>query len=125
MKLTLNKLTIRNFKGFKSYELEANGEDINIFGDNATGKTSLYDAFLWCLFGKNSADQATFDWKPLDRLGNEINHLETEVIAEIEVDGVVKKLSRMTEEKWTKTRGSAIETFIPSDINSLWMPFKS
>ena len=111
MKLTLNKLTIRNFKGFKSYELEANGEDINVFGDNATGKTSLYDAFLWCLFGKNSADQATFDWKPLDKNGNEINHLETEVIAEIGVDGQEHKLSRTTSEKWTKKRGSAVELF--------------
>lgn len=111
MKLKLNKLTVRNFKGFKSYELKAEGQDINIFGDNGTGKTSLYDAFLWVLFGKNSVDQATFDWKPLDKEGNEINHLETEVIAEIEVDGKTTKLSRMTEEKWTKKRGSAVEMF--------------
>lgn len=111
MKLKLNKLTIRNFKGIKEYELDPKGQNINVQGDNGTGKTTLYDAFLWVLFGKNSADQATFDWKPLDRLGNEINHLETEVIAEIEVDGVVKKLSRMTEEKWTKKRGSVIEAF--------------
>jgi DNA repair exonuclease SbcCD ATPase subunit len=111
MNLKLNKLTVRNFKGFKSYELEAEGQDINVFGDNGTGKTSLYDAFLWVLFGKNSVDQATFDWKPLDKSGNEINHLETEVIAEIEVDGKDTKLSRMTEEKWTKKRGSAVEMF--------------
>lgn len=111
MKLKLNKLTIRNFKGIKEYELDPKGQNINVQGDNGSGKTTLYDAFLWVLFGKNSADQATFDWKPLDRLGNEINHLETEVIAEIEVDGVVKKLSRMTEEKWTKKRGSVIEAF--------------
>lgn len=111
MKLILNKLTIRNFKGFKSYELDANGEDINVFGDNATGKTSLYDAFLWCLFGKNSADQATFDWKPLDKNGNEIHHLETEVAVELDINGKLTKLSRMIEERWTKKRGSATETF--------------
>lgn len=111
MNLKLNKLSIRNFKGLKSYELEVSGNSINVFGDNGTGKTTLYDAFLWCLFGKNSNDQATFDWKPLDKEGNEINRLETEVISEIEVNGKNTKLSRMTEEKWTKTRGSAIETF--------------
>ncbi len=111
MNLKLNKLIARNFKGFKNYELETYGQDINVFGDNGTGKTSLYDAFLWVLFGKNSVDQATFDWKPLDKLGNEINHLETEVIAEIEVDGKATKLSRMTKEKWTKKRGSAVEMF--------------
>lgn len=111
MKLKLNKLSIRNFKGLKNYELETDGQDINIFGDNGTGKTSLYDAFLWVLFGKNSVDQATFDWKPLDKEGTEINHLETEVIAEVEVNGKPAKLSRMTEEKWTKKRGSALEMF--------------
>ncbi len=111
MNLKLNKLIVRNFKGFKNYELETDGQVINIFGDNGTGKTTLYDAFLWLLFGKNSIDQATFDWKPLDKEGNEINHLETEVIAEIEVDGKATKLSRMTKEKWTKKRGSAVEMF--------------
>lgn len=111
MKLKLNKLTIRNFKGLRDFELIADGNDLNVTGDNATGKTTLYDAFLWCLFGKNSNDQATFDWKPLDKQGNEINRLETEVIAEVEVNGKPTKLSRMTEEKWTKTRGSAIENF--------------
>jgi DNA repair exonuclease SbcCD ATPase subunit len=111
MEIKLNSLKIRNFKGIRDYTLEPNGDSINVFGDNATGKTTLYDAFLWVLFGKNSEDQATFDWKPLDDQGNEINHLETEVIAEIEVDGKVTKLSRMTEEKWTKKRGSANEVF--------------
>lgn len=111
MEMKLNKMTIRNFKGVKHYELVPEGNSINVFGDNATGKTTLYDAFLWVLFGKNSEDQATFDWKPLDKQGNEVNHLETEVIAEIEVDGKVKKLSRMTAEKWTKKRGSATEMF--------------
>lgn len=111
MKIILNKLSIRNFKGIRDYELDPNGDSINVFGDNATGKTTLYDAFLWVLFGKNSEDQANFDWKPLDKDGNEINHLETEVVAEIEVDGQKKKLSRMTREDWVKKRGSASEVF--------------
>lgn len=93
MKIKLNILSIRNFKGIKNHELNPNGESINVFGNNATGKTTLHDTFLWCLFGKNSADQATFDWKPLGAQGSEINHLETEIIAEIEVDGEITKLS--------------------------------
>lgn len=111
MKIKLNKLTIRNFKGIKEYELAIDGESANVAGDNGTGKTTLYDSFLWCLFGKDSTDKAQFDWKPLDEHGNEINHLETEVIAEIEIDGKETKLSRMIEERWTKKRGSATETF--------------
>ncbi len=109
--IKLLNMKIRNFKGVTNYELNADGQDINVQGDNGTGKTTLYDAFLWCLFGKNSADQATFDWKPLDEQGNEIHHLETEVVAELEVNGKARKLSRMTSEDWVKKRGSATETF--------------
>lgn len=109
--IKLLNMKIRNFKGVTNYELNADGQDINIQGDNGTGKTTLYDAFLWCLFGKNSADQATFDWKPLDEQGDEIHHLETEVVVELEVNGKSRKLSRMTSEDWVKKRGSATETF--------------
>lgn len=111
MEMKLNTLSIRNFKGIKEYKLDPDGQSINILGDNGTGKTTLYDAFLWLLFGKNSENQATFDWKPLDKDGNELHHLETEVTAELEIDGQVKTLSRMTEENWVKKRGSASETF--------------
>lgn len=111
MKLKLNKLSIRNFKGIKDYVFEPNGSSTNVAGGNGTGKTTLYDAFLWSLFGKDSTDKAQFDWKPLDNQGNEVNHLETEVITELEVDDGPLKLSRMIEENWTKKRGAAVETF--------------
>lgn len=116
MKLKLNKLTIRNFKGITDYEIELNGDSYNVQGDNGTGKTTLYDAFLFCLFGKNSQDQpalgqSTFDWKPLDEQGREMNHLETEVALVLGVNGKDIKLSRMITEDWTKKRGSAVETF--------------
>ena len=74
MEIKLNKLEIRNFKGIREYVMELNGDSAHVYGDNATGKTTLYDAFLWCLFGKNSADQSDdkFDWKPLDEQNNEM-----------------------------------------------------
>lgn len=113
MQIKLLKMTIRNFKGIQAYELTPEGETVNVQGDNGTGKTTLYDAFLWALFGKNSTDQSDskFDWKPLDSQGNELHHLETEVELLLDVDGQEKKLSRMIAEKWTKKRGSIEDTF--------------
>lgn len=113
MQIKLNKMSIRNFKGIQAYELTPEGETVNVQGDNGTGKTTLYDAFLWALFGKNSTDQSDskFDWKPLDSQGNELHHLETEVELLLDVDGQEKKLSRMIAEKWTKKRGSIEDTF--------------
>src|SRR5699024_4943250 len=113
MQIKLLKMTIRNFKGIQAYELTTEGETVNVQGDNGTGKTTLYDAFLWALFGKNSTDQSDskFDWKPLDSQGNELHHLETEVELLLDVDAQEKKLSRMIAEKWTKKRGSIEDTF--------------
>ncbi|WP_414838896.1 hypothetical protein [Carnobacterium sp. TMP28] len=44
-KIELINMKIRNFKGFKEFELEADGNDLVIYGENRTRKTSLFDAF--------------------------------------------------------------------------------
>ena len=113
MRITIKEMIIRNFKGISNFELVPSGLYTDVRGDNGTGKTSLYDAFLWCLFGKNSQDQADtkFDWKPLDKDGQERHHLETFVNLELDIDGVAKAFSRSISEKWTKKRGSIKESF--------------
>lgn len=106
-------MVIRNFKGISYYELTPGGKDLAVCGDNGTGKTTVYDAFLWCLFGKDSKDQSDtkFDWKPLDENNQEKHHLETEVTVNLVIDGVEKELTRKIAEKWTKKRGSLKESF--------------
>ena len=113
MKIKLNKLVIRNFKGFKDYTFEPAGQSVNVQGDNGTGKTSLYDAFLWALFGKNSADQSDtkFDWKPLDENNQPIHHLETSVEVFLDIDGSEKVLKRTISEDWQRVRNAIEETF--------------
>lgn len=111
MKIKLMKLEIRNFKGIRSFKFLPEGNSTNVFGDNGTGKTTLYDAFLWALFGKDSSNKSSFDWKPLDENNEEINHLETQVIVTLDVDGTIKTLSRMTIENWVRKRGSIEELF--------------
>ena len=54
MDLRINKLSLNNFKGIKSLVINADGNSLDIFGDNATGKTTVFDAFTWLLFGKDS-----------------------------------------------------------------------
>ena len=75
-KLRLIELRIKNFKGLKSYDLKANGEDIGVYGDNATGKTTLFDAFTWLLWGKDSQGKADFDIIPLDANGDALSGVE-------------------------------------------------
>lgn len=109
--IKLMKLTLKNFKGVKDFALEVNGNDVSVFGDNATGKTTLYDAFLWLLFNKNSQNQTKFSLKTLTLDGQELNNLEHEVEASFFVDGQPLALKKIHYEDWTQKRGALEKTF--------------
>ena len=47
MDLKLMDLEIRNFKGCGSLSLPLDGRNASIYGDNAAGKTTVYDALTW------------------------------------------------------------------------------
>lgn len=108
--LKLTNLTLKNFKGIKHFELQAEGENARIFGDNATGKTTLFDGFVWLLFGKDSNNRADFAIKTLDH-GKEINNLDHEVSASFLFDGRPMSLRKVYKEKWTRKRGAATAEF--------------
>jgi len=105
------KLTLKNFKGCRHFVFDAGGQDCKVFGDNGTFKTTLYDAFLWLLFDKDSQNRADFAIKTLDKNGEPIHHLDHEVEGVFEVDGETIELKKVYREKWTKRRGSANEEF--------------
>ena len=109
--IKLSKMGLRNFKGIEEFTLDINGLNANIFGENGTGKTTLYDAFLWILFNKDSANRSDFSVKPHDEDGNDIHFLETEVTLDLLINGKPKTLRKMLEEVWTKKRGEAEKEF--------------
>lgn len=105
--MKLIALTLENFKGVKSFMLDANGQNVNVFGSNGCGKSTLFDAFTWLLFGKNSHDEKDFGIKTLDEKGEVIPRIDHKVTAVIEHDGRTIELSRTYKEKWRKQRGAA------------------
>lgn len=105
-KVILKSLQLKNFKGIKLYKVVFNPELTRILGDNATGKTTLFDAYCWLFTGKDSKNQADFDIKTLDEEGNEIRGLEHEVEAEFLIDGVETTLTRTYIEKVSTKRGT-------------------
>ena len=110
--MKLNRLTLTNFKGIKSFTLDAHGENADIYGDNATGKTSLFDSFTWLLFDKDSLNRKDFEIKTLDADGNPLHGLDHEVEAVLELsNGKELTLKKTYREKWTKKRGSATAEF--------------
>lgn len=108
--ITLNKIRLENFKGIKLFELDPSGGSINVHGDNGTGKTTLFDSFVWLLFDKDSQNKKDFTIKTTDVSGNVIAQ-SAAVTAEISVDDKVITLKKVYSEKWTKKRGSATSEF--------------
>lgn len=105
------RLMLKNFKGCKHFVFEPGGQDCRVHGDNGTHKTTLFDSFLWLLFGKDSQNRADFAIKTLGKNGEPINHLDHEVEGVFEIDGNQIELRKVYREKWTKRRGSATEEF--------------
>lgn len=115
MKIKIQKLELTNFKCFRSKEFQF-GEDITtIRGRNGVGKTTIFDAILYCLFGKNSQDQTKFDIKTHDEQGNVIPHLDHSVELTLSfVEGEYERtavLRHSVKEKWNKKRGASEEVF--------------
>lgn len=48
------KMRLENFQGVKELEIEPQGESSSIYGDNGTGKSTVYNAFTWLMYGKPS-----------------------------------------------------------------------
>lgn len=110
--LRLQRLKLRNFKGIAELELEPRGTDVEVYGENATGKTTIADAFCWLLFGKDSLGRSDFAIKTLDGNGDALHGLEHEVEAEIQLSsGRAIDLRKVYHETWTKRRGSAKQEF--------------
>lgn len=112
--IKLLKMHIQNFKGCKDKEIYF-GDRTNIKGANATGKTTVFDAFTWLLLGKDSLGNAKFDIRPLDADGNMINNLEISVEATIQIDypddAAEYILKKTQKQLWRKKRGTDTTEF--------------
>jgi len=116
MNIKLKEIRIENFKGIR--ELTVNFQDRTyIFGQNATGKTTIMDGFMWLLFGKDSLGRADFSIRPNDTDGKVINNVVIKVTAALDIDGWELILTKTQEQNWVKKRGSDV-TELQGNINS-------
>ena len=114
--MKLKKLHLKNFKGIPEFEFSTNG-DTTIYGDNKTGKTTIFDGFCWLLFGKDSLNSATFDIKTLENTGEAKHGLEHTVEGLFGVNGNDMSLKKTYVEKWVKRRGAAHREFTGHTID--------
>lgn len=105
MRIILKSLHIENFKGIKSLDVNFSNKT-SVKGQNAAGKTTIFDAFTWLLFNKNSAGEEKFNVRPLDKSGNRIDNVEIKVVGVLDVDGKEVMLSKVQKQNWVKKRGT-------------------
>ena len=117
MEIKILNLKLRNFKGIKNLEIDFNCKDTNIYGANATGKTTIFDAFKWLFFDKDSNDRKDFNIKTLDINNNPIHFLEHAVEATLIIDGVDMTFKKVFQEKWVKKRGQSEREFSGHETN--------
>lgn len=116
MRMILKSLHMENFKGIKSLDVNFSNKT-SIKGQNAVGKTTIFDAFTWLLFNKNSSGEEKFNARPLDEHNNKIHNVEIKVVAVVSVDGKDVELSKTQKENWVKKRGTDTVT-LQGNVNS-------
>lgn len=110
--MILKRIKLLNFKGAQSREYFFDSHVVDIRGANKTGKTTLLDAFMWVLFGKNSVDQKDFSIKTYDSDNNPIPKIPHEVELTLGMDdGRDMVFRKSLVEKWTKKKGVGNEEF--------------
>lgn len=99
--IKLERMSLRNFKGAQSADY-AFGQVTDITGANGTGKSTIFDAYLWCLFDKDQAGNKP-KVQPLDTANEVIHNLTTSVELTLAIDGNAMKVERRLKETWSKT----------------------
>lgn len=111
MKIRIQKMKLQNFKGIREFEIDFNSLDTEIYGKNATGKTSIFDAFTWLFFDKDSNGSAKFDVKTKTPDGEFLHNLEHSVEVSLMIDGTETTFKKILKEKYTKQRGATTAVF--------------
>lgn len=106
MKAVIKQIILQNFKGCKNATYTFDGKNVTVCGANGSGKTTIFDAFTWLLFGKDSLDNAKFEIRPLDKDGKQIDNVEICVVAALDIDGKEVELKKTQLQNWVKKRGT-------------------
>lgn len=108
--MKLIKLKLENFQGIQSAEFRLNGQSASIYGDNATGKTTVFNALTWLLFDKASTNAKNFTPKTKG-IDGDVHYLDHAAEAEFDIGGRNITLRKVYHENYKKKRGSATEEF--------------
>lgn len=109
-RITIEELHLRNFRGARDVKVSFTDGTNIVCGDNATGKSTLMDAFLWLLFGKDAEERKDCEIKRIEA-GERLRQTDATVECRLDVDGQQNTLRRSLREVWSKPRGATEPVF--------------
>ena len=118
MRFRLTKMVMQNFKAVHNAEYDLDSNKVIVSGGNATGKTTLYEAYYWCLFGKTVTPNGIVQTQDAD---NKIIHkVETSVELTLNInDDYTIVIKRTLNEKW-KALGTAEDKYEGNEVQRYW-----
>lgn len=109
-RITIEELHLLNFRGARDVRVSFTDGTNIVCGDNGTGKSTLMDAFLWLLFGKDAEERKDCEIKRIEA-GETLRRTDATVECRIDVDGQQNTLRRSLREVWSKPRGATEPVF--------------
>lgn len=109
--MKIKSLRLENFQGLKAATFDFEGQSASIYGDNATGKTTVYNAVTWLLFDRPSTGAKNYTPKTKGPEGD-LHYLDHAAEARfIMDDGRLVTLRKVFRENYKKKKGSATAEF--------------
>jgi DNA repair exonuclease SbcCD ATPase subunit len=107
--MKLLKLVLNNYQGIKDLNIETYGRSLSVYGDNETGKTTVYNSITWLLFGKSSTGAKNYTPQTMGPDGP-LHNLDHSAEGQFQLaDGRIITLKKVFHEVWKKKKGSAVE----------------
>ena len=116
-RITIEELHLRNFRGARDVKVSFTDGTNIVCGDNGTGKSTLMDAFLWLLFGKDAEERKDCEIKRIEA-GERLRQTDATVECRLDVDGQQNTLRRSLREVWSKPRGATEPVFKGNETES-------
>ena len=109
--MKIKTLRLENFQGIQHAEFDFDGLSASIYGDNATGKTTVFNAVCWLLFDKSSTGAKNFTPKTKGADGDLHNLDHSAEASFIMPSGEIATFKKVYHEVWKKKRGAAAAEF--------------
>ena len=110
--MKIKRLRLENFQGLRDATFDFDCRSASVYGNNGAGKTTVFNAVTWLLYGRASTDATGFTPKTRGGPDGYLHNLSHSAYGEFVADnGRIVTLKKTFHEVYKKKRGSAQQEF--------------